>query len=458
MVKQYLDAAGVSQIWGAIKARFLDKNITTSQTVTGGVTFSEAIKFSKNIDIGNSTIAAGTNANAVTVTLPSKTGTLALTSDIPSVSGFAKLAGDNTWTGDNTFNKNVSGLTFTAASGLNTTIYGPDTITNSGITLTLPKKAGTFLLNTDVGVKNGVASLDGSGKVPTSQLPSYVDDIIDCYATYDVGKTGTLSNIKLYSDAAHKNLITGEGGKEYIDITEGNPGYEFRWTGTVWAQVGGSPLILGTVTGTAFDGKKGNDLADKFSDMAADMDTINTTLANKVDKKITTGTHLYSHTGSTQNEVAYGTAATANNIVQRDAAGQINLPTAEPGENQAVSKKWVESQGYGESNAYVKKVGDSMTGALDIRLEDYSGGYPIYGNSTRRGLQVTATDTFVSADPVTHSMCIWPHSLEWIEVHNASSNFSYKSYTYNFPRESGTLLVDADITAIPEATLTKILV
>lgn len=340
MAKQYLDEAGVSQVWRAIKARFLDKNITTAQTVTGGITFSEVIKFSKNIDIGKSTIAAGSNASAITVTLPSKTGTLALASDIPSVSGFAKLTGDNVWTGDNTFNKNVSGLTFTASSGSNTTIYGPDTIANSGITLTLPKKAGTFLLSTDVGVKNGVASLDANGRVPTSQLPSYVDDIIDCYATYDVGTTGTLSNIKLYSDAAHKNLITGEGGKEYIDITEGNPGYEFRWTGTVWAQVGGSPLILGTVTGTAFDGEKGSELANKFSDMAADMGTINTTLANKVDKKTTAGSHLYSHAGSTQNEVAYGTAATANNIVQRDAAGQINLPTAEPSDNQAISKKW----------------------------------------------------------------------------------------------------------------------
>ena len=131
--KQYLDSAGVTQMWNAIKTRFLDCTITTAQTVAGGVTFSEAIKFAKTIDIGKTTIVAGGNASAVTITLPSKTGTLALTTDIPSVEGFAKLTGNNTWTGDNVFRKDVSGLTFTAASGSNTTIYGANTITNAGI-------------------------------------------------------------------------------------------------------------------------------------------------------------------------------------------------------------------------------------------------------------------------------------------------------------------------------------
>ena len=425
--KQYLDSAGVTQMWNAIKARFLDCTITTAQTVAGGVTFSEAIKFAKTIDIGKTTIAAGGNASAVTITLPSKTGTLALAADIPSVEGFAKLTGNNNWTGDNTFSKNVSGLTFTATSGSNTTIYGADTITNSGIVLTLPKKAGTVLLNTDVNVANGVAPLDANKKVPTANLPSYVDDILDCYATYDVGTTGTLSNIKLYSDATHKNAITGEGGKEYIDITEGHPGYEFRWTGTVWAQVGGSPLIIGTITGTAYDGGKGTALETKTS-------TLETNLGKKVDKLSTAGAHLYAHTAGTQNEVSYGTAATANNIVQRDSAGQVNLPTTEPGDNQAVSKKWVESQGYGESDAYVKKIGDTMTGALNVNIGEHT------AVPTKVGISIYGTDTTMSSNHLHYALDIGPGLL----TYRVGSN----TYTQSLQNKTGALALLTDIPSL----------
>lgn len=107
------------------------------------------------------------------------------------------------------------------------------------------------------GKANGFASLDANGTVPANQLPSYVDDIIDVYATYDKSATGELTNIKLYSDAAHQNAITGEAGKIYINITNGEPPYQFRWTGTIFARADAQVLILGQITGTAYDGGKG---------------------------------------------------------------------------------------------------------------------------------------------------------------------------------------------------------
>lgn len=109
----------------------------------------------------------------------------------------------------------------------------------------------------EMGVANGVATLDADGKVPSAQLPSYVDDIIDVYATYQKSGTGVLSNIVLYSDAAKTKVVTGETGKIYQNITSGEPGYQFRWTGTVFSQTGASSLILGEVAGTAYDGAKG---------------------------------------------------------------------------------------------------------------------------------------------------------------------------------------------------------
>lgn len=114
------------------------------------------------------------------------------------------------------------------------------------------------------GQANGLASLGSDGKVPAAQLPSYVDDVIDVYATYDVSPTNQISNIKLYSDAAHASPVTGEAGKSYNDITEGHPGYQFRWSGTTWVPITSGGLIIGEISGTAYDGAKGKTTADEL--------------------------------------------------------------------------------------------------------------------------------------------------------------------------------------------------
>ena len=116
---------------------------------------------------------------------------------------------------------------------------------------------------------NGLASLDENGKVPAEQLPSYVDDVIDVYATYDKSPTGEISNIALFADAAHATPITGEAGKIYQNVTEGEPTYQFRWTGTTWALIVSGGVVIGEISGTAYDGAKGKTTTDNLNALMA---------------------------------------------------------------------------------------------------------------------------------------------------------------------------------------------
>ena len=68
---------------------------------------------------------------------------------------------------------------------------------------------------TGLGAVNGIATLDATGKVPSTQLPSYVDDILEY--------------------AAQANFpATGETGKIYVETT-GNTTY--RWSGSAYVKI-----------------------------------------------------------------------------------------------------------------------------------------------------------------------------------------------------------------------------
>lgn len=102
----------------------------------------------------------------------------------------------------------------------------------------------TRIPDTEKGKANGVATLDASGKVPSSQLPSYVDDVINGYI---VGSTPFAADwLSLTAGGAP---LTPEEGKIYVIISEGaylNNSY--RWSGAVYAPVG-SPIAVVQGTG-----------------------------------------------------------------------------------------------------------------------------------------------------------------------------------------------------------------
>lgn len=86
-----------------------------------------------------------------------------------------------------------------------------------------------YIKNTEKSSAGGVASLDSTGKVPSSQLPSYVDDIIEGYYYND----------NFYSDSAHTELITPETGKIYVDLDTNKT---YRWGGTTYVEISQSTI------------------------------------------------------------------------------------------------------------------------------------------------------------------------------------------------------------------------
>ena len=69
--------------------------------------------------------------------------------------------------------------------------------------------------NSEKGAANGVATLDGTGKIPSAQLPSYVDDVVE------------------YTTIA-QFPATGSAGILYIDLTTNK---QYRWGGSSYAQI-----------------------------------------------------------------------------------------------------------------------------------------------------------------------------------------------------------------------------
>lgn len=102
------------------------------------------------------------------------------------------------------------------------------------------------------GAANGVAGLGEDGKVPVSQLPSYVDDVVEGYLHTDGA---------FYKEAEHTTKITAESDKIYVDIATNKT---YRWSGSAYVGIG-SDLALGETASTAYAGNKGKANADEIA-------------------------------------------------------------------------------------------------------------------------------------------------------------------------------------------------
>ncbi len=159
-----------------------------------------------------------------------------------------------------------------------------------------------------IGVANGVAGLDESGKVPESQLPSYVDDVIEYDAKADFP-------------------TTGESSKIYVDTATNKT---YRWSGSTYIEISSS-LALGTTSSTAYRGDYGN-TAYQHSQAAHAPTTAATAsamgLMSAADKEkldgIAAGANAYTLPAATSSEL--GGVKTGSNIT--NSSGTISLTKA----------------------------------------------------------------------------------------------------------------------------------
>lgn len=95
----------------------------------------------------------------------------------------------------------------------------------------------------EMGIPSGVATLDEAGLIPSTQLPSYVDDIVE-------------ENFNNFP-------IPGESGKIYVDLDTNKT---YRWSGTSYTAIS-ETLALGETSSTAYAGDKGKTTTDAVNNI-----------------------------------------------------------------------------------------------------------------------------------------------------------------------------------------------
>ena len=122
-----------------------------------------------------------------------------------------------------------------------------------------------------VGLPNGAASLDGTGKVPSTQLPSYVDDVLE------------FANLAAFP-------VTGETSKIYVALDTNKC---YRWSGAAYIEI--SPSEVNSVAGktgivTLAKADVGLSNVDNTSDANKPISTATQTALNAKEDSITAGT------------------------------------------------------------------------------------------------------------------------------------------------------------------------
>lgn len=158
-------------------------------------------------------------------------------------------------------------------------------------------------LNEIRGVSAGIAPLDEMGMIPSTFLPSYVDDVVDAYVVS--GATELTSGWLTATSGG--TALTPETGKIYVVLATGKT---YRWSGTTYAEISAS-LALGETEGTAYRGDRGKIAYDHSQSSHARTDATAVSPSTNGYVKINgTNTQVYIHpTGAGNNHIPTGGSA-----------------------------------------------------------------------------------------------------------------------------------------------------
>lgn len=102
----------------------------------------------------------------------------------------------------------------------------------------IPDISATYVTVASKGQANGVAELDSTGKVPSAQLPSFVDDVVDAYIVS--GATALSAGWLSATDGGA--ALTPETGKIYVVLSTGEYlNKTYRWSGSTYVEISASP-------------------------------------------------------------------------------------------------------------------------------------------------------------------------------------------------------------------------
>ena len=314
-----------------------------------GSTYTGATGSAISVDNTNNTIdvAAGTTSAAGVVQLTdSYSSTSATTAATPNAVKAAYDLADGKYTKPQTGipAEDLTTAVQTSLTAADNAVPNTRTINGTALSsdITLTAADVGAIATTAKGANGGVAELDSAGKVPSSQLPSYVDDVLE------------------YS-AKSSFPATGETGKIYVDTSDNKT---YRWSGTTYVEISPS-LALGTTSSTAYYGDKGKTAYDHSQVTSGNPHNVT---ASDVGL------------GSVGNFKAVSTAASQglNSTEQQNARNNINLATASTTVKSATTNNTVVN-GFSTSSVSGKNLYtyDSTNERLTFNFLSYSTGSAI---------------------------------------------------------------------------------
>lgn len=164
-------------------------------------------------------------------------------------------------------------------------------VANINLTEALTNFANTTL---KPGLPNGIATLGSDGKVPSSQLPSFVDDVVE-YNSKSAFPT------------------SGNAGIIYVAIDTNKT---YRWSGSAYVEISAS-LALGETSSTAYAGNKGKANAEAINELTTKVASNTNAISGKVDKVSGKGLSTNDYTTAEKTKLS-GIASGAEVNVQSD--------------------------------------------------------------------------------------------------------------------------------------------